>query len=142
MYGSLAAFRAYATARGNSAPALAVDADATAALVRASDYIEFGYVARFLPGYDSTVPEVEPATYEAAIQELASPGFWTATFTPSQQKVLTGLKGITWTVTGGTDSDRAYVNATPKSTKIEAMLAKYLPGKFRIGLSAVGPSNA
>ena len=142
MFGTLAAWRAYATARGNMAPTTATDADALAALVRASDHIQFAYVSKFISGYDSTAPNVEPATYEAASFELTTPGFWSAVFTPAQQKVLTRVGALGWTPIGSADSGDAFANATPTSTKVAAMLAPYMPGLFRIGLSSVGPSNA
>lgn len=108
------------------------------ALVRAQDYVMFHYVAKFLPGFDETSPNVDEAIYEAAALELATPGFWTSTFTPAQQKVLTGVGNIRWAVTGSTDSADAWANAAPTSTKIAAMLAPYMPGKYQIGLRAVG----
>jgi hypothetical protein len=136
MAATLAGWIAYAALRG------LVVANETAsehALVRASDYIRFHYVAKFLPGFDETSPNVDEAIYEAAALELATPGFWTTTFTPAQQKVLTGAGEIRWTVTGSTDSTDAWANASPTSTKIAAMLAPYMPGRFQIGLRAVGP---
>ena len=109
------------------------------ALVRGVDHIMFHYVAKFLPGFDETSPNVEEAMYEAAALELATPGFFTTSFTPAQQKALTKVGSIAWTVTGSTDSADAWANATPTSTKIAAMLAPYMPGKYQIGLRAVGP---
>lgn len=125
----------YAAARGltvANAPA------SEQALVRAQDYILYHYVSQFLPGYGADSPYVDEATYEAAALELATPGFFTTSFTPAQQKVLTGVGDIRWTVTGSTDSADAWANATPTSTKIAAMLDRYMPGKFQIGLKAVG----
>ena len=138
MYGTLVAWRAYATARGNNAPTAADDAAATAALVRASDHIQYAYVAQFMPGYDETLPVVESAAYEAAALELTTPGFFTTSFTPAQQKVLTRVGSLGWTPITGTDSADAFANATPTSTKIAAMLAPYMAGKFRIGMTSVG----
>ena len=123
MYGSLEGWRAYATERGNSAPTDAADADATAALVRASDHIRYRYVANLLPGYDETLSVVEPATYEAANLELATPGFFVTTYTPANQKVLTEVKGIKWQVVG--DAKSAF-SAAPVSTLIEAMFDPFL----------------
>lgn len=122
MYGSLTDWRAYAAARGNQAPTSADDAVAEAALVRASDHIRFRYVANLLPGYDETLAVIEPATYEAALLELATPGFFTKTYTPGQQKVLTQAGDIKWTVVGKAGANAA----TPTSTLIEAMFAPYL----------------
>lgn len=145
MYGDLATFRAYALARGNSAPTNAIDADATAALVRASDYIRLRYVANLLPTHDTTLqpagydyPLVEEAAYIAASIELAKPGFFSKTYTASEQKVLTEVKGIKWTVVG--DASKTYA-AMPASTLIDAMFEPYVvdrdaPGFF---FRSIGP---
>ena len=122
-YGTLANWRAYATARGNSAPASASDTLANQALLRGQDYIQFTYVQRFASGYDSTAPNVEAATYEAAILELATPGFFTKTYTEAEKKVLTGLDSMSWTMIGKVKADRSYA---PRSSKIEALLWPYI----------------
>lgn len=122
-YGTLSAWRTYATARGNGAPASASDTLANAALVRAQDYIQFTYVQRFAEGYDSTAANVEAATYEAANLELASPGFFSKTYTEADRKVLTGLDSLSWTFVGKVRDDRSYA---PRSTKIEALLWPYI----------------
>lgn len=122
MKGTLANFRSYAAERGNAAPTDADDADATAALVRASDHITFAYVARFAPEFDEASPNVEEATYEVAILELTSPGFFSKTFTPGERKVLTEVKGIKWQIVG----NAANANASPVSTRVEDMLRPYL----------------
>lgn len=126
MYGTLADWRTWATARGNSTPTDASDTDATAALVRASDYIQYRYVANLLPGYDDTLAVVEPATYEAALLELATPGFFTKTYTEAERKVLTEVKGIKWTVTGKADS--VFANS-PAVSIIEAMFEPYIAAR-------------
>lgn len=125
MYGTLTAWRAYATARGDNAPTAADDAVATAALVRASDYIKYKYVANLAPAYDDTLPVVEEATYVAAALELAKPGFFSKTYTPAEQKVLTEVKGIKWTVVGDATASGA---SAPTSTLIDAMFSLYLLG--------------
>lgn len=136
MYGTISDWRAYATARGFSAPGDASDTLATAALIRASDYIKYTYVQHFTSGYDDTLEVVEFAAYEAALLELETPGFFTASFTPAEQKVLTEVKGIKWTVVGGAEGAEG---ATPVSTKVDAMLA-HMVGKNRgIGIMSVGP---
>ena len=132
MIGTLADFRTYATARGDTAPASANDADANAALTRGSDYILYSYVSRFLAGYDETSANVEEAAYEAAMIELGTPNFFSKTYTPAEQKVLTEVKGIKWTVVG---EQRGVEGSTPTSTKIEAMLRDYLdrlPASFAV----------
>jgi len=134
MYGTLADWRAYALARGNSAPTDATDTDANAALQRASDYIRLRYVTRY--GLDDTADAVSEAAYIAADQELSSPGFWSATFTPSQMKTLTKADVISWTPImqeGYKGSDLMQ----PISPLIEALLA---PGEgiYRPNLWAIG----
>ena len=122
MYGTLEGWRAYALARGDSAPTDATDADANAALTRASDYIQYRYVANLCPPYDDTLPVVVDATYVAASIELATPGFFSKTYTPSEHKVLTEVKGIKWQVTGDKGTWAAY----PTSTIIDAMFKPYV----------------
>ena len=130
MYGSLAEWRTWATARGNSAPTDASDTDATAALVRASDYIRARYVANLLPQYDTTLqptgydyPLVDEATYIASGYELATPGFFAKTYSASESKVLTEVKGIKWTITGDASGTYAYL---PASSLIDAMFEPYV----------------
>ena len=135
MAATLAGWISYAALRGLT---VANEPASEQALVRGQDYINYNYISRFLPGYDETSPYVDEAIYEASAFELATPGFWTTTFTPAQQKTLTKVGEISWTVSGSTDSDEAWVNASPTSTKIAAMLARYTPGKFQVGLKAVG----
>lgn len=138
MYGSLAEWRAYAAARGNDAPTDATDEVAGAALLRASDHIKYRYVANLLPAYDDTLEVVEPATYEAANLELATPGFFTKTYTPSQQKVLTQADDIKWTLVGG--ASKTY-GATPTSTLIDAMFEPYTSDRDAAGFmfASIGP---
>lgn len=139
MIGTIAAWRTYAAARGDNAPTSAADADATAALVRASDYITHHYIRRFLEGFDETSAYVEEAAYEAAALELTEPGFFTSSFTPDQRKVLTEVKGIKWTVDakGIRDSIFGWANATPTHTKIAAMLQPYMPTGKSIGMRLI-----
>lgn len=139
MYGTIADWRTYATARGNSAPENADDTIATAALTRASDYILYNYVQHFLSGYDDTLQVVEYAAYEAANLELATAGFFSTTFTPDQQKVLTEVKGIKWTPVGSADGADG---ARPVSTVVDAMLEPFTADKHAgLGFASIGPSN-
>lgn len=117
MYGTVADWITYAALRGLT---VADDAASAQALVRASDYIRTRYVIRFLADYDDTAPEVEEATYIAAAFELTTPGFWAATFTPSQVKVLTEVKGIKWTPVGGAGNQPD--DMLPVSPAIDALL--------------------
>lgn len=131
MYGSIEGWRAYATARGNSAPSGAVDVDATAALTRASDYVRLRYAANLLSGYDAetfapaghSLPLTEEAAYIAASLELETPDFFTTTFTPDQRKVLTGASKIKWTPIG--EGSQKY-GAMPVSTQIDALFEPYI----------------
>ncbi|MDK3016544.1 hypothetical protein [Pseudodonghicola flavimaris] len=135
LYGDLSGFRAYASARGNDAPAAAGDADVLAALQRASDYIRFFYVLGFI----STVPDdtVTEATYEAAQIELGKPGFFSKTYSPGEAKVLVEVKGIRWERIGG-GSGTAGEAMTPTSTIIEAMLGRYVGRGTGLGLRVIG----
>ncbi len=120
MIGTVAGLIAYAADRGT---VLADTPQTLQALVRASDYIEFTY----LLGSTCTVAStnVESATYVAAMQEVVSPGFWTKTFTPADQKVLTKVGEIQWTVTGDASKGGASI---PRSTLIDAMLRECIGG--------------
>lgn len=119
---SIADWITYASARGDT---VADDADSAAALVRATDHIKFYYVARFMAGYDIDSDNVPEAIYEAAALELATPDFFSKTFTPGEAKVLTEVRGIKWQVIGdATTADGATM--TPVSTKIDAMLRPYI----------------
>lgn len=84
----------YAGLRGLT---VADDTASAQALQRASDYIRTRYIMRFSAEYDGTETEVEEATYIAAALDLATPGFWSTTFTGAQATVLTEVKGIKWT---------------------------------------------
>ena len=114
MPATVAGLIAYAAERGT---VIANDPAAASALVRARDYIQYGYLQFGTCTEDSAL--VQSAIYEAAMVEVTTPRFWTATFTPSQQKVLTEVKGIKWTVVGGASG---YGSASPRSTKIDNML--------------------
>lgn len=120
MIGSVAGLIAYAAERGT---VIADTPAALQALVRGSDYIEFTYLLG--SGCTAVSPNVESAAYVAAMQEILVPGFWSKTFTPADQKVLTGVDTIRWTVTG----DASKVGASiPRSTLIDAMLRECLGG--------------
>jgi hypothetical protein len=144
MIGDIASWRTYAADRGNDAPTNASDTDATAALTRASDYITHHYVRRFLTGYDATSDYVEEAAYEAATLELATPGFFSKTFTEGQQKVLTGIDSIKWTpIKSDAKSVRSGMLYAPTSTIIDAMLSEYMPLDRGIGpyIKSIGGQN-
>ncbi|UOA14517.1 hypothetical protein [Sulfitobacter dubius] len=111
---------AYAALRGDT---VADDQASAAALVRGQDYIDLHYVNRFGSAVRVDEKIVEKAIYEAAKLELATPGFWSKTYTPNQQKVLTAVGEIKWTVRGDASGPDA---ATPVSTKIDSMLRPYM----------------
>lgn len=119
IYGAIDGWRAYALARGDSAPTDASDTDASASLQRASDYIRTRYVLRL--GLASDADNVVEATYIAAGYDLASPGFWQKTFTPAQSKVLTKVEGIQWTVQGNASLEKGYAAQLPVSPAIDAL---------------------
>lgn len=134
MFGDLAGFRAYHVARGNGAPTNASDPDATAALVRAWDYVTAHYVTRLAAAYDETLPELETAAYIAAGQELSTPGFFAKTYTADDRKVLTRLDAIAWTPVDGGDTVDGMV---PRSTLIEALLRPYMTASGVTGFMVV-----
>lgn len=110
MYGTVAGFRAYHTARGRDVSAYDDDAVVSAALLVASEWLDATYRSSFkgLPSvigqadewprvgvYDDygyaypsdTVPSlIENAVYEAALRELQTPGTLTLDFTPGKYK--------------------------------------------------------
>lgn len=137
MYGTLTEWRAYASERGDNAPTDASNESATAALVRASDHIKFGYVANFSAGYDETVEAVEYATYEAALFELATPGFFSKTYTPDQQKVLTQVDKIKWSMKDAS-GDLERDMAAPVSTRVDAMLKPYMQRRMQVSIGVLG----
>lgn len=134
LYGTLEGWRAYATARGNGAPAAAADPLANAALQRASDYIYYHYAQQ------ATIPIpdelAEYAAYEAANIELAKPGFFNKTYTPAEMKVLTEVQGIKWTVVG--DAAGKDGSMMPTSSLIDTMLEKYVGRNLGVGLWSLG----
>ena len=138
IYGTLAGWREYASDRGDNAPTEAAEAVASAALQRASDYIRFTYVTHFIEGCTLSDDVISEAAYIAASLELATPGFFTRTYTPSEQKVLTGVGSIRWTATGQDGALTEMDGATPVSTAIDGMLRQCMPrNKPGVGLRAV-----
>lgn len=131
MYGTIAGWRAYATARGDNLPTAASDVLATAALVRASDYVRARYIANLFPGKSAdtipsgyTLPLGEEGAYIAASFELATPGFFSKTFTPAQQKVLTKAGSVSWSVVG--EGANSVYGAMPTSTLLDAYFRPYI----------------
>ena len=117
MAATIAGWITYAGLRGLT---VADNPASAQALVRASDYIRTRYVLRFSSEYDIDSSQAVEAIYIAASLELATPGFWSKTFTASQVKVLTEVKGIKWTVA---DTGMNGVDAQlPMSPAIDALL--------------------
>jgi len=145
MYGTLVGWRAYALARGDSAPTDASDTLASAALVRASDYVRSRYIVNLASpnaadttpsGY--TLPLGEEGAYIAASFELETPGFFSKTFTPAQQKVLTKAGSVSWTVVG--EGASGIYGASPTSTLLDAFFRPFIfdRDKPSFGLMSVG----
>lgn len=135
MIGTVAGWITYAAERGTT---IEDNAASSAALVRASDYIELNYVQNFASGYDATSPGVEQAAYIAAALELASPGALSKTTDPSTLgKVLTKVDSIQWTVPAGAIPSRTEARSAPVNSTIEALLRKYMGGSAVGGLGMV-----
>lgn len=110
----------YAADRGQT---ITAGSDTDAALVRAVDYITYFYVAKMPASNPAPDATVEAATYEAAILELATPNFFSKTYTPGEAKALTKVDNIQWTML---NPDTGSEGMTPVSSKIEAMLGGYV----------------
>lgn len=121
--GTIEGWIAYASAVGDSVENNALSQQA---LVRGQRYIKSIYITRFIPPNDENSIGVDEAVYEAAKLELATPNFFNTTYTPSQQRVLTGVDSIRWTVVTPESRNRAAIQATPTSTIIDGLLSNYL----------------
>lgn len=122
---TVAGWRDYALARGNTAPADAQPDVASQAFVRGEDYIRASYPAQYRAGGEA----VDEAIYIAASMEMQTPGFWSRTWTAQDAKVLTKVEGIQWTVIDGGGG------MTPRSSLIEGLLAR--KGAFGVGFMVV-----
>lgn len=137
MYGSIAGWRAYNNERGITEPV--VEESSLPALVRASDYIKYHYVANFRSGYDENVPEVELAAYEAANIEAVTPNFFTKTYEPAKAKVLLAVESLRWEkVAQGRTNELDQNHMVPISTKIETYLRRYMAFNHLTGLRSIG----
>ncbi|MCY0150889.1 hypothetical protein OEG84_25115 [Hoeflea sp. G2-23] len=142
-YGDDTTFAAWLTANGYSLPAGGLDP--AVLRQRGSVYLDGLYGDRF-PGVPTggleqdrawprtgaedvygnaiaanAIPtRVVHASYEAAYLDAVKPGILSTTYTPAQQKVLTEVKGIKWTVVG---ESKGAQSAVMVSTKIEGLLA-------------------
>lgn len=121
MLATLEGFKAWAATRGYDDVASATDDKLAQALIRAYDYVTAFYIANLCPGYDATLPVLEDVTYIIAYIEFKTPFIFSKVYTPAEQKVLTEVKGIKWTVLGGAEG-----KFTPVSSLAEALMTKYL----------------
>lgn len=156
-YGSDAGFQDYASARGIATVGAASEAERDSARLRASEFIDGRWGSAF-PGYrvgardqlrewprtsavdaegwhippDQVPDEVERATYEAAIRELAQPGSLAPDITPSRrvasvsERVGPLSESITYAGGGGAEAER------PIITAIDQILARLLRGQSGI----------
>lgn len=125
IYGTVDGFREYHEARGRDVSAYSVDAAVEAALLVASEWID-GTHRRLFKGYkvggreqdrewprysvfdhegkqvssDSVPPEVNNATYEAALRNLVSPGSLTLDYTPSKYRSVNIQGSVSVTYAG------------------------------------------
>lgn len=99
MIGNVTDFRAFHTERGNSAPADAQTAAATAALVRGADYVR----RAFSLTVEETDSRVIEAAYVAAGFELTESGFFSKA---GADRILTKVDGVEWTVNTGGATNR------------------------------------
>lgn len=145
-YGTIDGWRQYASDRGDQAPTEATDQVATAALTRASDMVRLRYAPNLLAaGYSvdftpdgADLPLTTEAAYIAASIELATPSFFAKTYTASEQKVLTEVRGIKWEVTGKASGVYA---SMPVSTLIDALFEPYVLDRNAMGFlfQSIGP---
>lgn len=142
MTATVATWITYAADLGTT---VANDADSAAALARAVRMVRLRYVPNLLPGYSvdftpegADYPLVDEAAYIAAGYELATPGFFSKTYTAAEQKVLTKVDAIQWTVIGDASGTYAYM---PSSSLIDAMFEPYILDRDKPGFMfrAAGP---
>lgn len=158
-YGTLQEADAYHAARGNVAWSEAPEADRTAALVRASDYVDLRYQQEvrgcwvpMFPGErtdaaqerawprtgvdgvasDEVPVEVELATYEAAARELATPGTLMPDFVPSEQvtRVKVGPVEESYAVAG----PDGYPANMPRLMYVDRLLSRFLCRRSTFGI--------
>lgn len=132
--GDLAGFRAYHAERGQTVSA--DDTEAMAALVRGADVVRLQYIQR-ITTLPSPIPDAfAHAEYEAAWIEQQSPGFFSKTSTPGQEKVLTKVGDIQWTVIPAADGTAA--SSMPVSSKVEAIMSPYVSTVAASGNKVLG----
>lgn len=124
MYGTLEGWRSYAEQRGNTKPRTASDELATAALLRASDYIRVYYAKpNSVDTIDPPADYVE-CTYVIASYELDTPNLFTVVTTEraSGNKVLTKVEGIEWTPVSPYMPAPGKKSYIPVSSFVEALI--------------------
>ena len=148
IYGTLSASKTYHSDRGNTAWAAGIDADLNIALQRGTEFIDqrfifpgfkvngrdqlrewprFDIIDREGFGVDSTVVpvEIENATYEAALRELADPGSLTPDVTLTKQVKRQKVDGAVEVEFIGASGVAAQ---TPVITIINGILAPIMRG--------------
>ncbi|KKB80786.1 hypothetical protein VW35_00830 [Devosia soli] len=96
-----------------------------------------GYSVDFTPD-EADLPLTTEAAYIAAYIELTTPGFFSKTYTASEQKSLVQVDKIRWQVTGNASGIYA---AMPVSTLIEALFEPYILDRNAMGFffGSIGP---
>jgi hypothetical protein len=92
---------AYIQQIGDAEWSAADEVTKNAAIIRGQRYIATAYNARWWPAWedgDEVCEPVKNAVAEAARVELTSPGALSPIVPAGPQKVLTGVKGITWQI--------------------------------------------
>ena len=87
------------------------------AIIRGQRYIAANYNGHWRTSWTTPPEAVRQAVIEAALIEARTPGFFSRTFTPAEAKVLTEVKGIKWTLIGGSSD-----SMSPSSTIIDGLL--------------------
>lgn len=101
------------------------------AIMRGQRYIAARYNGRWNDTLDPVPAPVTYAVIEAALIEARTPGFFSRTYTPAEAKVLTEVRGIKWTLVGGSG------DMTPTSTIVDGMISPYLQRSWGLGLMVI-----
>lgn len=140
MYGNVEDFETYLSERGLSAPASG-DANLPA-LQRASDYIKYHYVVNFRNSADEAADEVVYATYEAALIESNTPGFFEKKFSQAPNKTLVAVESVRWEKVASKNMDQLDNSPfVPVSTKVEMYLRQFMRQRTSFGIFSVGPRS-
>lgn len=150
-YGTLAASKTYHAARTNPEWAAASDADLLAALLIASEWIDARYRSKF-PGVQyagrsqvrawprsgavdvdgwsvdplTVPPEIENATYEAALREIITPGSLSVDFNATKNIKSVSIDGaLSVTYTGATDAYSAQIVIPAVDSALSKILTGY-----------------